>query len=374
MRYQPGIDYLRGTQCKRLTRLLTLETLWGQTAYFTTHDRALTGVDGNLYEPIAIGGWDDDVAEGAIRGSRATAIGLIDGTNIVINDVAGGRYRGAKVTERIVDWKRPHIVVSEQVRTITAIRFSNKGWTAQLESLSSRLRKPGEARFQGQFTSGCPYRLGGKFCGVDLSGMNWSGASVASVQSARTSFTLDALPFTPTAPNWFAEGEIEWLWDPASDSGTNTTAVLVGDATLTDTAASYTTDEFVGDYLRVFESGSTTEVAEYFLIKSNTATVITIDGLFEQAHAIGRNYDICPPSEKSGVVSPIATADNGTGAVELFLPTHIDIVAGESGVLRVGCNGLFGTCRDKFSNQLNFGGIDVNAPDASDLTAYPEDA
>jgi len=32
---------------------------------------------------------------------------------------------------------------------------------------------------------------------------------------------------------------------------------------------------------------------------------------------------------------------------------------GDRGTVKPGCNGLFDTCKDKFSNQKNFGGSDL---------------
>jgi hypothetical protein len=55
------------------------------------------------------------------------------------------------------------------------------------------------------------------------------------------------------------------------------------------------------------------------------------------------------------------------------VPTLYPIVVGDTAILRVGCDGLFSTCRDKFDNALNFGG-DPFAPSAQKLIEPPEDA
>ena len=39
---------------------------------------------------------------------------------------------------------------------------------------------------------------------------------------------------------------------------------------------------------------------------------------------------------------------------------------GDTGTVKPGCDGLFDTCKDKFSNQANFGGSDLE-PTASNL-------
>lgn len=50
----------------------------------------------------------------------------------------------------------------------------------------------------------------------------------------------------------------------------------------------------------------------------------------------------------------------------LLTPTPFDIVLGDRAIVLVGCDGLIGTCRDKFNNVVNFGG-DPYAPSAQQL-------
>lgn len=43
--------------------------------------------------------------------------------------------------------------------------------------------------------------------------------------------------------------------------------------------------------------------------------------------------------------------------IELFLPTFVNIVAGDNYTVTAGCNKTFATCKSKFSNAINFGGF-----------------
>ena len=68
----------------------------------------------------------------------------------------------------------------------------------------------------------------------------------------------------------------------------------------------------------------------------------------------------------TGVVSPIVGYTHATRECSLLIPTPKPIEVGDTATAKPGCDGLITTCRDKFSNQLNFGG-DPYAPSASQI-------
>ena len=67
-----------------------------------------------------------------------------------------------------------------------------------------------------------------------------------------------------------------------------------------------------------------------------------------------------------GQVSPIVGFTYSTRECRLLVPTLRVIEVGDTGTVKPGCNGLFETCKDKFANQANFGGSDLE-PTASNI-------
>lgn len=67
-----------------------------------------------------------------------------------------------------------------------------------------------------------------------------------------------------------------------------------------------------------------------------------------------------------GQVSPIVGFTYSTRECRLLIPTLQVIEVGDEADVKPGCNGLFETCKDKFSNQANFGGSDLE-PTASNI-------
>ena len=49
-----------------------------------------------------------------------------------------------------------------------------------------------------------------------------------------------------------------------------------------------------------------------------------------------------------GTISPIVESSGATRSMRLLLPTPFDIVVGDRGIVRPGCDGLVGTCNSKF--------------------------
>ena len=71
-----------------------------------------------------------------------------------------------------------------------------------------------------------------------------------------------------------------------------------------------------------------------------------------------------------GTISPIVGFRYSDRRVTLLRPTPFAIQVGDTAVARVGCDGLFATCKAKFANQNNFGG-DPNAPSANAIVEPP---
>lgn len=68
----------------------------------------------------------------------------------------------------------------------------------------------------------------------------------------------------------------------------------------------------------------------------------------------------------AGHVSPIVEYLDADKQVSFLFPTPKVIQVGDTATVKPGCDGLFSTCKSKFSNQLNHGG-DPFAPSASQI-------
>ena len=67
-----------------------------------------------------------------------------------------------------------------------------------------------------------------------------------------------------------------------------------------------------------------------------------------------------------GQVSAIVGFDYSTRECRLLTPTLQPMQIGDQATVKPGCDGLFDTCKDKFSNHANFGGSDLE-PTASNI-------
>lgn len=372
-----GVELNYQSRGRRLVNLVTITRTDGTQLTFTDSDRAIT-VFGVTFHPVSLGSADDMKLVAGLRPSTQQISGLVDGTNIKINDICGGRYRGAKLVQSIVDARAPHIFISNQMKTLTQIKYSTKGWTAQCLGVTQRMEAPRDARFNGVYSPICPYRLGGAFCKKDIEYLKNPGIQVSTVLSNYSKFqTTNGRWRAAYTDAQFREGEFQWIWSTPLVTGTSTS--INTSTSLTDTTKSWTVDEHVGRWVRLLQSAGGPlflgggEV-EFALITGNTSNTLSFGGGRLTAHAAGVNYDICGTCDNFGTISPIAYYTDSSRQIELFFPTPLPIQAGDSGIVRPGCDGRFSTCQGIYANQLNFGGIDVDAPTAGEVIKTPEDS
>jgi uncharacterized phage protein (TIGR02218 family) len=67
-----------------------------------------------------------------------------------------------------------------------------------------------------------------------------------------------------------------------------------------------------------------------------------------------------------GQISPVVGFTYSTREFRLLIPTLQEMQVDDQATIKPGCDGLFDTCKDKFSNHLNFGGSDLE-PTASSI-------
>lgn len=370
-----AVESLRLTRGKRLASLIEIVRTDGISVHLTDHDRTIT-FEGNAYVPAVMAGLSAERREASFRPGNQEARGLVDGSRITLTDLRGNRYRGAEVRVVRVEWDRPWIWHARNRKWIRTIVRSGSSWVGTLEGRSQSLQRPTGGRFGGTFATTCPYQLGSASCGVDMSlsaavPFSTAGARVATVVTQRRSVTLVSTTVGGGyGDDYFRYGSMQWIWSaPVLELQTTATSTTTG---LTDSTRSWTTDEHVGKWVRFLTAtAGGVDDDSFARITANTATTLTFDPI-DTTYPSGTYYDICGDADNFGEVSEVVTYVNATRGFEIMLPTPFDIAVGDSGVLYAGCDGLRTTCRDKFSDVLNFGG-DPYAPSSGQVIEPPLD-
>jgi len=364
MTTRPGgaaLALLSGHRHKRLSHLIHVIRTDGAHRFWTDHDRAMTdpNVSGEsaIYVPRIFAGSGEERRKAEIESPEHKAIGVIDGNVMTIPDLIGQRYRGASIEIRVVDWSRPWRVFATFTKTIRKVDWDGLRFVAMLSGPTAPLERRTGGRFGGVAGRECGYVLGGVDCKQDVAPWRVVGARVGVINQVRSDveFTVTSFP-TAQVDEWYRYGEVRWLWGPPVVTGTTT-----GTTTTTTLTASgspgWTVDFYVGQTVRVL-SAIAGPVIGWAKITANTAS--TISYLDENANMSGHgpasDFDIAPDSANLGVVTEIGRYTAATRRSEMFVPTPFDLVLNDSGIVEVGCDGLFSTCKTKFANQDNFGG------------------
>lgn len=380
MTTRPGIatvHVLRRTRSKHLCHALRIQRQDGFVLRLTDHDRAFT-FEGETYQPVIMGEMSAERREAALRAGDQEARGFVDGAVVTIPDLMGNLYRGAEVRDVILDWTNARHVPVRHRKWIRTVSWTGSGFVGVLQGRSQILQRPAGGRFGGVFTQQCLYKLGDPLtCKKDVSigtGFAEAGARVQTVVDSRMVVEFAVGTLTTKVDDFYRDGEFEWKWALAVETGTNTATTT--STTLTDSTQTWTTNEHAGRDVRILKNpGGRIEGSSWARIVSNTATVLTFATQANMAGLLaGTDYDICGPANNVGVVSPIIYYTDTNRHVEFLLPTPFPILVGDSGIIRVGCDGLLSTCATKFADAdhpLNFGG-DPFAPSANAIIEPPE--
>jgi len=147
---------------------------------FCEHDRDLT-FDGTIF--LAASGFSASEAEAA-TGLSAGADEVAGGfSNVAIReqDLATGRYDGARVDLFLVNWAAPDQHMLLNTREIGEVSRAGGQFRAELRSLAHRLNQP-----QGRvYNRRCDASLGDARCGVNLGSWRGEGAVIAVKDASR---------------------------------------------------------------------------------------------------------------------------------------------------------------------------------------------
>jgi uncharacterized phage protein (TIGR02218 family) len=169
---------------------------------FTDHDRVLV-VAGVNHEPQT--GMTAREARDAIGlASDATDVeGALASDAIGEADISAGRYDGATVTTRLVNWRAPSQHAVLRRATVGKITRGDGAFRVELNGPAAAL----ERRVGRHYRRTCDARLGDARCGFDLSQEGFHGAgSVADRRGAE----IEVAGLASFAAGWFALGELTW--------------------------------------------------------------------------------------------------------------------------------------------------------------------
>ncbi len=200
------IEHLAGNittlcHCWRLTRRD------GVVTGFTDHDRGLV-VEGVTYEPES--GFSASEARDRLGlGTDTVDIeGALSSLRIREQDIAAGRYDGAKVETLLVNWMEPSQFARLRTATIGKITRSDQRFTAELESLTQALDQP-----QGRYVRRtCDAELGDQRCGFLVSQPGYQGQGVVLSAGAGGMISVSRLEGFPAG--WFSHGFLTWQSGP----------------------------------------------------------------------------------------------------------------------------------------------------------------
>jgi uncharacterized phage protein (TIGR02218 family) len=285
----------------RYAVLWRLERADGTILRFTDHNTDIT-FKGNTY--LAAVGFQVSATQrsSGLSESNKEGNGIIvpvSATGIKEEDLRGGRYRNAKVTEYLIDWQYPWAGEYYKTKyTLADITYTDGFWKTNMVSESRFLRLPvGKV-----FSRNCRHRLGEANHYLSDSGL--------SMFESRCGFVL-----TGTVPG--VSGTIT--------AKTNTTVSVVTNARKKfSVAIANITTNYPAN---VFRFG----VAKFTSGKNS-----------------GLSFEISANTLASGVTASVIT---------LFIDAPYDIAVSDAVTLTVGCDKTLATCNTKFANKLNFGGF-----------------
>jgi uncharacterized phage protein (TIGR02218 family) len=168
---------------------------------FTEHDRTLS-FDGTVFS-AATGFRGSEVETGlGLEADAAEIEGAFSDAAISADDLALGRYDGARVETFLVNWQSPedHLLLS--TRELGEVLSAGPAFRAELRSLAARLDQP-SGRLYGKR---CDADLGDARCGVNLSVAPFR--LEGSVVSVPDEMSLIVSGLGDRSPGWFSGGRV----------------------------------------------------------------------------------------------------------------------------------------------------------------------
>lgn len=195
-------DHLDGT-VTTLCHCWRVRLADGTSMGFTDHDRPLT-VGGTAYEPESGMSASEVRSTEGLGMAAAEVAGALSSDAITEADILDGRYDGAIVETRLVNWAEPAQNRLVGRAAIAKITRSDGKFVAELESAARGLDQ-----VRGRHLARhCDARLGDSRCRKSLGSSAFTGSGA--VAATEGPGAIVATGIASYAENWFAGGEIRW--------------------------------------------------------------------------------------------------------------------------------------------------------------------
>jgi uncharacterized phage protein (TIGR02218 family) len=184
-----------------------IERTDGVTLLFTDHDSALI-INSETFMPAGSFNASARQKTSGLNAHNLELVGVLDNAAITHEDLRAGRYREAKITEYIVDWRYPWAgTIMTTVWWLGDSTFEDGQWNAKVEGIT---RWFGQAvgRVYGRL---CDANLGDARCKFNLAPVTISPATVGTVDTSfpRKRFRSAGLIGDPV--DYFANGKVTWI-------------------------------------------------------------------------------------------------------------------------------------------------------------------
>lgn len=173
---------------------------------YTDHDVALTLPDGNSYTPV-MGVWASARQQsGGLRSLNVNMKGSITSSEITEADLHMGLFRGAKVTEYLVDWMYPWgAALKTSVYWMDMLTWNGESWEADIVGLAGKLGRP----IGSVYSRNCRHTFCDTRCKLDLADFKEPSVAVTGVTQGQTIFEASTLD--EVAPDSYSHGHLTWL-------------------------------------------------------------------------------------------------------------------------------------------------------------------
>ena len=202
-----------------------IERTDGVTIGLTTHDRALA-IDGLTYRPEPGMRPSAIVQKAGLGGSSFDVAGALTSAALRADDLAAGRWDGARVTLSVADWQAPEArVLTLADGRLGSVAVEGGRWVAELAAREPELLRPCAPETSAE----CRAELGDRDCRVTLA-THGRAARVTSVAG-----DVVGVDRALTA-DMFAFGALRWLDGPARGLRQAVAANDAGSVTLIEAA------------------------------------------------------------------------------------------------------------------------------------------
>lgn len=202
---EESLKSLLQNRVHRFATCWKIERKDGAVLRLTDHNGRLRFM-GDVYSPAGSFNASARQKQSDLRGQNFEILGAISSASIRTEDLRQGRYRGASITEYLVDWRYPWVGQFRSTKFfILETRFSGELWEAQVTGITRLL---GQA-VGDVYTRDCPFVLGDARCKVNLPALTLFSAEVVSAAS-RGTFTAQHAGFAGKPSDYWDLGVVTW--------------------------------------------------------------------------------------------------------------------------------------------------------------------